>query len=47
MLQRRAQRRTDSSIIDGQVKVLFWWVTVRRFVYMSDALEWLGYGEED
>lgn len=46
MFQRRAQYSEDG-IVEGQVKVLFWWVTVRRFVYMSDALEWLGYGEDD
>ena len=46
MFQRRAQRSEDGTV-EGQVKVLFWWVTVRRFVYMSDALEWLGYGEDD
>lgn len=31
----------------GQVKILFWWVTKRRFLEMSDAVKWLGYEEED
>ena len=31
----------------GQIKVLWWWVTVKRFADMSDAVKWLGYDEED
>lgn len=31
----------------GQIRILLWWVTVRRFADMSDAVKWLGYGEED
>lgn len=31
----------------GQIKVLWWWITVKTFPRMSDAVKWLGYGKEE
>lgn len=45
IFKRRAQYTADH--VTGQVKLLRWWVTVRRFASMSDALTWLGYDEEE
>lgn len=46
MIKRRAQY-TDEGITLGQIKVLWWWLTVRRFTSMSDAVKWLGYDKDE
>lgn len=44
-MNKRVQRKGGEII--GQVKLLWWWVTVRRFSNMPDALTWLGYGTQE
>jgi hypothetical protein len=43
MFKRRVLHREGEIL--GQRKVFFWWVTVRHFTFMSDALKWLGYDD--
>lgn len=45
MFKLRAQRNGDAAI--GQIRILKWWITIKHFSSMSDALIWLGYDEED
>lgn len=42
---RRVQRKDGIAL--GQIRVLFWWITVKRFTDLSDAVKWLGYDDED
>ena len=46
MIERRAQH-IDDATVSGQIKVFWWWITVRRFSSMSDAVRWLGYDEDE
>ena len=45
MFNRRAQYKGLEIV--GEVKVLMWWIPVRRFTNASDAVKWLGYGKEE
>ena len=41
---KRVQRKEGYAV--GQIRVLFWWITVRKFTDLSDAVNWLGYEDE-
>ena len=41
---KRVQHKEDATL--GQMKILLWWVTVKRFASLSDAVKWLGYDDE-
>jgi hypothetical protein len=43
---RRARNGKEKGTMDWQVRILFWWVTIRT-TSIEDALKWLGYDEED
>lgn len=42
---RRVQRKDGIAL--GQIRVLLWWITVKRFTDLSDAVKWLGHDDED
>lgn len=46
MIQRRAQYIDETTVL-GQIKLLKWWITLKRFSSMSDAVKWLGYNEDE
>ena len=46
MIQRRAQYIDETTVL-GQIKLFKWWITLKRFSSMSDAVKWLGYNEDE
>ena len=45
MFNKRAQYEGDTVV--GYIRILWWWIAVKRFASMSDAVKWLGYGDEE
>lgn len=45
-MNKRVLHNGDGTFL-GQIRLLWWWITVHRSLRSSDAAKWLGYGEEE